>query len=907
MRLFRSLIFSLSAVPLSASVSAQLAPSVAQSGGFVVSDIRLEGLQRISAGSIFGLIDVSVGDTVTPQDVAGIIRDVFASDFFEDVEVLREDNVLIIRVQERPSISNIEVEGNSLIPTEALLDNMENAGLAVGQIFDRSILQGLQLALQEQYVGQGLYGAVVDIEVEEQERNRVAINININEGDPAKIIHINIVGNEVFGDEDLLDLFELSTTHWLSWIRKDDRYSREKINGDLERLASYYMDRGYINFEVTSTQVSVSPDKSQVYITINVDEGEVYRVGEVSLAGDVVESEALLRRVIQVGSGQVFSQQLVTASSDFMTQLLTNRGYFFAEVEGVPQIDDETNTVDVTFFIDPGARTYVNRISFYGNTNTVDEVLRREMRQMEGAPASTVALEQSKVRLERLGFFGEVEYETNQVPGSSDQIDVDFTVEEQNSGSITGTIGYAQVQGLILSASLEQNNFLGTGKRVGVSANHSAFSTQYAFSYFDPYYTIDGVSRGFSVNYTSSDYAELNLAAYSSDQFGGTITYGYQVNEVQSMRFNFGYTNTKIDSGFGAVQEIKGSPELIPGVNNYILARPRAESFFDPQTGRLFPIRDAVVAPIGELPDTAFNPLQGFLDREGDKFNNFTVGAAWQRSTLNRLPFPTAGSEQSLSVEVSVPGSDLEYYRIQFYNDVYVPIWGDEWILHGRLNLGFGDGYGGTEQLPFFNNFYAGGLGSIRGFERNTLGPRSTPPEEYLTEPTQFLKDAQGNIVFDNFGNPILNEAGPQGYLLERATGPDGQPLVDANGEPVFLPKLRSRPFYDPRRSAPFGGNIQALGTLELIFPLPLIEDRSQVRSSFFIDGGNVFSSYCTERQIAVNNCTGFDASGFRYSAGVSVSWLNGFAPMTFSVAKPFNASAIDETETFQFTVGTVF
>lgn len=879
----------------------------AQEESFIVSDIRLEGLQRISAGSVFGLLNVSVGDRITQEDISGIIRSIFSSDFFEDIEVLREDNVLIIRLQERPSISNIQVEGNKLIPTDALLQNMENAGLAAGQIFNRSTLEGLQLALQEQYVGQGLYGATVEINVEEQERNRVAINININEGEPSRIVHINIVGNRVFDDEELLDLFELSTTNWLSWMRKDDRYSREKINGDLERLASYYLDQGYINFEVTSTQVSVSPDMAQVYVTINVDEGDVYTVNEVELAGDLAGSEQLLRQVIQVREGQVFSQQLVTASSDFMTQLLSNRGYFFAEVEGIPQIDEETRTVNVTFFVDPGSRTYVNRISFFGNTNTVDEVLRREMRQMEGAPASTIALEQSKVRLERLGFFQEVEYETNQVPGTSDQINVDFTVQEQNSGSITGTIGYAQIQGLILSASLQQNNFLGTGKRVGVGVNHSDFSTSYSFSYFDPYYTIDGVSRGFSLNYTSSDYAEIGIASYSTDQIGGTISYGYQVSETQQMQFNFGYTNTKISTGFRPpVQEIKATPELVPGVTDFIVQPPRFQSHYDPATGFIYPIQDAITAPIGELPPDAFNQRQGFLDREGNKFNNFTFGMAWSRSTLNRGIFPTAGSAQSLSFEVSVPGSDLEYYRLRYFNDIYIPIYGD-WIIHGRLDLGFGDGYGKTSQLPFFQNFYAGGLGTIRGFERNSLGPRATPPEQYILTNTSFLRDDSGNIVLDPFGEPVLDPNSTIAYERVQALDADGQPMFDETGQPVFTNKLVSQARYSPRDALPFGGNIQAIGTLELIFPLPLIEDRSQVRSSFFIDAGNVFSSYCTDVQIMANNCSGFDLDGFRYSAGIAISWLNGFAPMTFSVAKPFNASAIDETETFQFTVGTVF
>ncbi|HWK53784.1 MAG TPA: outer membrane protein assembly factor BamA, partial [Hyphomicrobiales bacterium] len=604
-------------LPLCIVAALELSPLQvqAQVQPFTVADIRLEGLQRVAASSIFGLLNVRVGDQVDQGDITNIIRDVFASDYFSDIEVLTEDNVLIIRVQERPTISAIEIKGNKLIPTEALLENMENAGLAVGQVYKPSTLEGMQLALEEQYVAQGMYGANVELDIDEQERNRVALNINITEGDPSKIVHINIVGNTVFEDEDLLKLFELRPTHLTSMFKKDDRYAREKINGDLERLTSYYMDQGYINFAITSTQVSVSPDKSQVYITVNISEGDVYKVRNVELAGDLVDSEDLLRLVLQVREGQVFSQQLVTSTAEFMTQLLGNRGYFFAEVEGVPAIDEDDQTVDITFFVVPGNRTYVNRIGFQGNTNTADEVLRREMRQMEGAPASKSALEQSKVRMERLGYFSKVDYESTPVPGTADQINVDFTVEEQLSGSIGGSLGYGQVQGLILSANLQMANFLGTGKSIGVFANTSSFSTNYSFNYFDPYYTIDGVSRGYGLSYTKNDYAQLGLASYSTNQLSLNTSYGYQLSETQSLNFTLGYNNTKIETGnygYEPVQEIKGSPVLIEGIDYYVAQPGRDQSRYDPATGRFYPISDPVLKPISDLPPTAFNRQLGF-------------------------------------------------------------------------------------------------------------------------------------------------------------------------------------------------------------------------------------------------------------------------------------------------------
>lgn len=877
----------------------------AQGEEFVISDIRLEGLQRISPAAVFGLLDISVGDRVNDADLAEVIRDIFSSDSFEDVELAREEDVLVIRLQERPTITAIEIDGNKLIPTDALLENMEGAGLAVGQVYRPSVLTGMQLALEDQYVGQGLYAAEVDVEVEEQERNRVALNINITEGDASKIQHINIVGNKIFDDETLADLFELQESHFTSFFRKDDRYSREKINGDLERLASFYMDQGYINFNVTSTQVSVSPNREEVYITINVDEGELYTVNEVELAGDLVNLGEVMNLVLQVREGQVFSQQLVTTSSEFITRILNNSGYFFAEAEGIPSINEDDKTVDITFFVEPGNRTYVNRISFYGNTGTVDEVLRREMRQMEGAPASTTALEQSKVRLERLGYFSEVGYETSEVPGTSDMIDVDFSVAEQLSGSIGGSIGYAQVQGLVLSASLQQNNFLGTGTQIGIGMNTSRFSTSYNFSFFDPYHTIDGVSRGFSLSYVESDYAELNLASYSTNQIEGRITYGYQVSETQAISFNFGVEHTEIDAGISAVQEIRASPVLFDGINNYIVSPLRFTEYTDPDTGQVFPISDAVVESIDNLPNIAFNNNEGFLDSHGSEFLNFTVGVSWNSSTLNRGIFPTAGRRRNLSLQVSVPGSDLQYYRLNYLSEIYIPIF-PEWIIHARMELGYGDGYGDSEELPFYMNYYAGGLGTVRGFERNTLGPRSTFPQQYLLDNTQFLKDDNGDIQLNSAGVPVVDPSSPQAYLLEQLVDETGTPVVGSDGLPVYIPRVDRRNLFSGTPS-PFGGNIQTTGTLELLFPMPFLENRSNVRSSFFIDAGNVFSSYCSELQELQNNCYQFSFDEFRYSAGVSVTWRSGFGPMSFSLSKPFNQSEIDETEVFQFTIGNTF
>ncbi|MCB1844796.1 MAG: outer membrane protein assembly factor BamA, partial [Halioglobus sp.] len=468
--------------------------ALAQNETFIISDIRVEGLQRISAGSVFAALPVGVGDILNARVVRAAARSLFATGNFDDIRLGRDGNVLVVMVVERPSISEINIEGNKAIETEALLEGLKGAGLAVGQVFQRSTLEGMQLELQRQYVQQGRYDANIETEVIPEPRNRVTVNIDVDEGTVAAIKHVNVVGNSVFSDEELIDLFELKTTGWFSFFTNDDKYSREKLTGDLENLSSYYLDRGYLQFRIDSTQVSVSPDKKSVYITANVSEGEKFTVSSVDLSGDLVLPEEDLRRFLLVSEGQTFSQQMVTSTEEFITRRLGNEGYNFAKVTGIPELNEEDNSVAMKFFVDPGKRTYVRRINFKGNLKTVDDVLRREMRQMESAPASAAAIEQSRVRLERLGFFSKATVETPEVPGHDELIDVEFAVEEQSSGSIGASFGFAQDAGLILGLNLQQDNFLGTGKRVGIALNSSKYQDLYNFSYTNPYYTEDGVS-----------------------------------------------------------------------------------------------------------------------------------------------------------------------------------------------------------------------------------------------------------------------------------------------------------------------------------------------------------------------------------------------------------------------------
>ncbi len=849
-----------------------IAPVVA-ADTFVISDIRVEGLQRISAGTVFAALPVGVGDVVDQSTIRAATRSLFATGNFDDINIGQDGNVLVIIVTERPSISEISIEGNKAIETEALLDGLKGAGLSVGQVFRRSTLEGMQLELQRQYVLQGRYDANIETEVIPEPRNRVAINIDVDEGTVAAIKHINVVGNQVFTEEELSDMFELQTTGWLSFFTNDDKYSKEKLTGDLESLTSYYMDRGYIEFRIDSTQVSVSPDKKEVYITANITEGEKFTISSVELSGDLVLPASDLSRFLLVADGQIFSQQMVTASEEYLTRRLGDEGYNFAKVTGIPEIDDEDNTVAMKFFVDPGKRTYVRRISFSGNLKTADDVLRREMRQMESAPASAAKIEQSRVRLQRLGYFSRATVETPGVPGQDDLIDVAYTVEEQSSGSIGASVGYAQDAGIIYGLNLQQDNFMGTGKRVGIGLNASRYQDVYNFSYTNPYYTVDGVSRGFNVFYRATDLSEVNIANYSTNTLGGAVNFGYPIKETARLGFSFGVANTEITTGQYAVQEIMASPRLNEDYDWYQTTRNSDGTYSAIET----------LNPVSDLPPSyqvAPPAGPGFLDENGDEFLNWTMTGSWSESTLNRGRMATRGASQTFALEVSAPAiSDLEFFKVTYDAQVFYPVpFLKTWTLRLRTELGYGDGYGDTTGLPFYENYFAGGFGSVRGYESNTLGPRSTPAEQYSVGQPITEIDSEGNPT--QIGGPNGNEFG---YIAS-----DGQLLyqqIDNDNDP-------------------FGGNILIEGGAELLFPLPFIKDQSQLRTSFFLDAGNVFDTDCGPLQTSCNN---LDFGELRYSVGVGLTWVTAFGPMSFSLAKPLNSGEYDEEEIFQFTLGRGF
>ncbi|SFM16471.1 outer membrane protein assembly factor BamA [Marinobacter zhejiangensis] len=751
----------------------------AQADEFIVSDIEVEGLQRVSAGSVFSAFPIVIGDELDPQALASAIKTLFGTGLFTDIQASRDGDVLILTVQERPSISSIEIEGNKNIETDMLKDALSSAGMDEGQVFRRATLDRLELEILRSYVAQGRYSARVKATAEELPRNRVAIKLDINEGDVAAIQHINIVGNEAFSDEELLDLMELQTSGFWASITSADKYARERLSGDLESLRSYYLDRGYIDFTVESSQVSISPDKKDVFIAIAVDEGPQYTVRDIQLRGDLILPEETLRNLIFSQEGDVYSRASMTSTSELLSRRLGTEGYAFADVSAVPETHDD-NTATVTFYVTPGKRAYVRRINFSGNVSTRDDVLRQEMNQMEGGVASTDRIEFSKTRLERLGFFKSVDVETVPVPGTDDMVDVNYTVEEQPTGSLSASVGYSQTSGAILGANISENNFFGSGKRVSIGVNVSDSVKSANFTYLNPYFTVDGVSRGFSLFARETDYESEDISSYLLDEMGGRLTFGYPIDNITRLNFGLGYTHSKVQTGsFTAVE------------------------------------------------------VEEFIAEEGDNFGNYFLFGSWNRSTLNRGVLPSDGFSHSLSLDVAVPGSDLTFYKLRHKTDWFQPLNNAQsWVLRFRTEVGYGDGYGDITSMPFYEHFYAGGYGSVRGYEANSLGPRATNSPNDSSDPD------------------------------------------------------------------PFGGNLLAEGSLELIFPTPFANDSRSMRTAFFVDGGQVFDS---DRGYEP------EVGDIRYSAGISFQWITAVGPLAFSLAKPLNDKPNDDTQVFQFSLGQSF
>jgi outer membrane protein insertion porin family len=649
------------------------APVIYAAEEFIIEDIRVEGLQRITPGTVFNYLPMKVGDTFDDTRSAEAVRALFKTGFFEDVRLERDGGVLVFIIEERPAIGSITLNGNKDIRSEDLIDGLRQIGFAEGRIFNQAQLDKLEQELRRQYFSLGKYAVDIKSTVTPLENNRVAVTIDISEGITAKIRQINIIGNESFKEKELLKQFKLTTPTLFSFFTKADQYSKEKLSADLESLKSFYLDHGYINFIAESTQVSITPDKKDIYITVNINENEQYFISGVKLAGDLILPEEKFFYDIRIRQGELFSRKKLTGTTEAITGRLGDLGYAFANVNAIPNVNTKDKTVDVTFFVDPGKRAYVRRISFSGNAKTRDEVLRREMRQPEGAWISTKKVERGKVRLQKLGYFQEVNVETPAVPGTADQIDVKYTVVENPSGRFLAGVGFSQSAGIIFQTSVVQDNFLGSGKRVSFDFNNSDINRRFGLGYTNPYWTVDGISRGFNAYYRETDGNSANLNSFDSRVFGGGVTFGIPLTEYNSMSSIVTYENTTINC------------------------------------------------------NTATSiSCANFISAQGNEFDNLKLINRFLYDSRNKAIFADKGTLHGIEVEFAVPtfGNSLNFYKIQYRTQWLTDFFLDDYIFALRGNAGYGDGFLGTSELPFFENFYAGGPRSVRGYEDNTLGPR---------------------------------------------------------------------------------------------------------------------------------------------------------------------------------------
>jgi len=667
---------------------------------FTVGNIRVEGLQRISEGTVYNYLPVNIGDRMDQRRLQEAIRALFGTGFFSDIELRRDGGTLVVVVRERPSIESFEITGNKDIKTEDLQKSLRSVGLATGKTFDRSVLDEVQSFLTDQYFSRGKYAVRIDPQVEEVPGNKVRIKIEVVEGARARIRQINLVGNTAYDDEELQDAFELRTPNWLSWYRQDDRYSRESLQGDIEKLQSFYQDRGYANFEVESTQVAIAPEKDDIFITINVREGDVYTVGEVKLAGTMKVPEEDLKRLLLVQPGQTYSRKLITQTQELISFRLGVDGYAFAKIDPVPQANDETKTIDLTFFVDSGSRAYVRRINFINTSAIDDEVLRRELRQLEGSYLSNSLLERSKERIQRLPYIETVDFETAPVPGTPDLVDVDFDIKEGLPGQFSGGIGYSESQSFILNGSFVHSNFMGSGERVALELLAGQYSQQYSLSHTDPYTNVDGVSRTVGLQYRDVTQYVSAASDFSTTTMSATLEFGYPITEFQGLRFGLIAQRSDL-----IVNPQSSAREAISWVRNNGNPYTRV-------------IEREINVPGEDDPSIITTILFG------TKFDTFELVGSWYYDSRNRAIFADRGLQHSTSLAVTAPGSEVSYYTFRYDYLQLFPIFG-QWTFALAAELGYGDALGkDTTALPPYRQFFAGGPGSVRGFTESRLGPK---------------------------------------------------------------------------------------------------------------------------------------------------------------------------------------